>query len=138
MSYLVDTNVISELRKGDRASPHVRAWVGSHHAELLTSVLVIGELRRGVERIRHRDQAAAAGLDRWLRGVLDDFETRILPVSSEIAEVWGRLGVPDPLPVIDGLIGATAVVHGVTVVSRNVEDLRRTGADVLNPFMPPP
>lgn len=135
MSYLVDTNVISELRKGARANENVRAWIdGVEEEELFLSVLTVGELRRGVERVRRRDRAGATSLERWIRRVVRDHEPRILPVTVEVADVWGRLNVPDPLPVIDSLLAATALVHDLTVVTRNVADIARTGVPVLDPF----
>lgn len=135
MSYLVDTNVLSELRKGARTDPNVRAWFDEvDEEEIFLSVLVIGEVRRGIENVRRRDAGRAHALDRWLRRVVRAHGDRILPVTSEIAEAWGPLNVPDPLPVIDSLLGATALVHGLTVATRNVADVARTGVPVVNPF----
>jgi predicted nucleic acid-binding protein len=135
VSFLVDTNVISEVRKGERADAGVVRWFsGVADEELFLSVLVVGELRKGIEAIRRRDTASAAVLERWLRRVLTDHATRLLPITSEIAEVWGRFNVPDPLPVIDSLLAATAHVHGLTIVTRNTVDIARTGVPVLNPF----
>lgn len=135
MSFLLDTNILSELRKGDRANVGVRTWFEAVDDDaIFLSVLVIGELRRGVERIRRRDPAAAGSLDSWLTAVTTQHEERILPVSQRIAEVWGRFGVPDPVPVVDALLAATALVHGLTVVTRNEADVARTGVDWLNPF----
>ena len=136
MSFLVDTNVIAELRKGRRANARVRTWLGGLEPDaIFLSVLTIGEVRRGVERIRRRDQVSAHALDRWLRRLLSDHVDRILPITLPIVEEWGRLGVPDPLPVVDGLLAATAKVHGLTLATRNVRDLARTGAEVFNPFL---
>ncbi len=135
MSYLIDTNVISELRKRERGHPDVVRWAGSTEpARLYTSVLVIGEIRRGIELKRRGDPAQAMALDRWLGRLRAGLASRILPVDERIVEVWGKLGIPDALPAIDGLIAATAVVHGLTVVTRNVADLTRAGVTVLNPF----
>lgn len=137
MSYLIDTNVISELRKGARADPRVAGWfAGLAEDELYLSALTIGEIRKGIERVRLRDRRAAASLDRWLREVIDFHRDRILPVDETVAEEWGRLSVPDPLPVVDGLLAATAAVHGLVLATRNVKDLRRTGVPLLNPFDP--
>lgn len=136
MSYLIDTNVVSELRKGRRCDPHVAAWFRSAAAEeTFLSVLSIGEIRRGIETVRRRDAIAARALDAWLAKLLSDFSARILVVSDAIAEQWGRLMVPDPLPVIDAMLAATAIVHGLTLVTRNVEDVARTGVRLLNPFV---
>jgi predicted nucleic acid-binding protein len=134
MTWLVDTNILSELRKGDRAKKGVRAWFAeAEDAGLFTSVLVIGELRRGVESIRRRDAVAAIALDQWLTGLATGFGDRILPVDRPVAERWGRLNVPDPLPTVDGLLAATALEHDLILVTRNTRDVRRTGARVLDP-----
>ena len=135
MSYLVDTNVISELRKGERADAAVRAWVETvADAEIFLSVLTVGEIRQGVERIRRRDPAAALVLDSWLALVVETHRERLLPVDRLVAEEWGRMSAPDPLPVIDGLLAATASVAGLTVATRNVGDFERAGVDFVDPF----
>lgn len=87
-----------------------------------------------LERVRRRDVAQAEALDAWLRRITDDYADRVLPLTSAIAETWGRLNVPDPLPVVDSLLAATAHVHGLTVVTRNGADISRTGVAVLDPF----
>lgn len=138
MSYLLDTNVISELRKGQRADAGVLAWLGSvPEAELYLSVLVVGELRQGVERLRRRDPRSAEKLDQWLATLTSRYETRIFVVDAHVAELWGRLNVSDPLPSVDGLLAATALAHGLTLVTRNTRDVDRSGAEVLNPFAKP-
>ena len=135
MSYLLDTNVLSELRKGARADAGVRNWVASvDEASLFTSVLVVGELRRGLELIRSQDAVAATALEQWLARLQETFSERVLPVDTAVAERWGALNVPDPVPTVDGLLAATALVHEMVLVSRNVRDLERTGASVFNPF----
>ena len=135
MSYLLDTNVVSELRKGERCDRHVAGWYSREAgAEKFLSVLTIGEIRRGIEGIRRRDTSSARALDVWLARLLADHSDRILTVTEPIADEWGRLNVPDPLPVIDGLLAATAIVHGLTLVTRNVEDVKRTAVSCLNPF----
>ncbi|KQV05749.1 MULTISPECIES: type II toxin-antitoxin system VapC family toxin [unclassified Kitasatospora] len=134
MGYLLDTNVLSELRRRN-PDPAVLSWAAKA-APLFTSALVIGEIRQGVESLRRRDAAQADRLAEWLSTVRHSYADRILPVTAEIAETWGRLTVPDPLPVIDGLLAATAQVHGLTFVTRNVKDVARTGVSVLNPFEP--
>jgi predicted nucleic acid-binding protein len=134
MAYLLDTNVISELRKSN-ADPRVRAWTGSIAGQhLFLSVLVIGEARQGIERLRRRDRLQADVLDRWLERVKATFGERILPLTLPIAEEWGRMNVPDPLPPIDGLLAATARVHGLILVTRNIRDLARTGVPLLDPW----
>jgi predicted nucleic acid-binding protein len=135
VSYLLDTNVLSELRKGKRANAGLVAWVTDVAEEdLYLSVLVIGELRQGVERVRRRDPASAVRLERWLVGLIEAHEERILPVDVRISELWGRLNVPDPLPAVDGLLAATAMAHDLVLVTRNIRDVARTGVRVTNPF----
>ena len=135
MSFLLDTNVISELRKRERGHPGVVRWAASvDPAELHTSVLVIGEIRRGIEQKRRTDPEQAVALEGWLDRVRAGLGKRIIPVDERIAELWGNLGGRATLPAVDGLIAATAIVHGLTVVTRNVGDMARTGASLLNPF----
>jgi toxin FitB len=135
LSYLVDTNVVSELRKGKRADAAVTAWFAAVKDEdVFLSVLTIGELRQGVERIRRRDPDAAARLDSWLAQVVETHRDRLVPVDRLVAEEWGRMNVPDPVPVVDGLLAATAKASGMTLVTRNVADIERTGVDYLDPF----
>ena len=136
--YLVDTNVISEVRKRERADKGVTAFfqrAAQDDVDLYLSVVTIGELRRGVELIRHRgDQPQATRLEKWLDGTLREFRRNILAVDDEIGQLWGRLRVPHPEHALDKLIAATALIHGLTVVTRNVDDFAGTGARVLNPF----
>ena len=135
MSFLVDTNVVSELRKGRRANPNVRRWYGSlADEEVFLSVLSVGELRRGVELIRRRDTRSAESLDAWLAHLVAAHGERLLPVNGNVAEMWGRMSVPDRVPVIDGLLAATAMVHGLTLATRNVRDIERTGVSFVDPF----
>ena len=135
MGYLIDTNVLSELRKGARIDSNVLRWFESVDVhEIYLSVLVLGEIRRGIELLRRRDAVAAERLEAWLCVVRDEAGDHILPITSEIADYWGRLGIPDPIPVVDGLLAATALHHNLTLVTRNVRDLARTGVTVINPF----
>lgn len=135
MSYLLDTNVISELRKGKRAERSVAEWFdGLADQEVYLSVLTIGEIRRGVESVRRRDPDSAAALDSWLARLTEAHRDRILEVDRAIAEEWGRMNVPDPLPVVDGLLAATARVVGLTLVTRNITDVKATGVELLDPF----
>ena len=134
MSWLIDTNVISDLRKGDRANDGIRAWFSeSSEDELFTSVLVLGEIRRGIESIRRRDTPSALALEQWLDRLTADFGERVLPVDSRVADQWGLLNVPDPVPTVDGLLAATALVHDLVLVTRNVRDAAKTGVRLLDP-----
>ena len=133
--FLLDTNVLSELRKRQRCHPKVREWFDQIPDEnVYTSVLVMGEIRRGIESLRHRDPATANHLGLWLGGLEQDFTNRILPVNAQIANVWGHLNASTPLPVIDSLLAATALFHGFILATRNVEDIRRTKVCWFNPF----
>ena len=135
--FLIDTNVLSELRKGSRADINVRRWFeGIDENSIFLSVLVTGEIRRGIESIRKRDPRAASALERWLDNVMQAHSERVLPVDAATADEWGRLDARGSLPVIDGLLAATARVHDLTLVTRNVKDVVRTGVDVLDPFTP--
>jgi predicted nucleic acid-binding protein len=138
VTFLLDTNVLSEIRK-PAADRHVAAWFDAvPTADLFISVLVIGEVRRGIELLRRRrDLAQADALERWLAGLRETYGDRVVPITVDVAEAWGRLSVPDPLPLIDGLLAATAIVHGWTLVTRNTDHVARTGVRVLNPFDPP-
>lgn len=138
MSWLVDTNVLSELRKGDRAHAGIRAWfTDAREAELFTSVLVLGEIRRGIESIRRRDAPSAMALEQWLERLVSDFADRVLPVDARVADRWGCLNVPDPIPTVDGLLVATALVHDLVMVTRNVRDVERTGVRLWDPTAAP-
>ena len=133
--FLIDTNVVSELRKGERADAGVRAWFDEHKADQLwLSVLVVGELRRGVELLRRRDEQAGTRLSDWLDTVAHDFDDRIVPITIEVAERWAALNVPDPVPVVDGLLAATALERDLVLVTRNTADGERTSVAVVNPF----
>lgn len=137
MSYLLDTNVVSEARRRG-GEPNVSEWLRSVPTdELFLSVLVVGEIRRGIERLRPRDPVQAAVFERWLNDLRHRFGDRIVPIDGAIAEEWGRLDAADPIPVEDGLMAATAKVHGMILVTRNIADVARTGVAVLNPWEAP-
>ncbi len=123
-------------RRSTRATPSAWSPVIHRQALSLRARSTIGEIRRGVVNIRQRDVPTARALDRWLRSLLRDHAHRILDIDQRVAEEWGRLNVPDPLPAVDGLLAATARVHDLTLVTRNVKDVVRTGIDVVNPFEP--
>src|SRR5207245_1804558 len=105
--------------------------------DIFLSVLTVGEIRKGIESIRRRDPDGARVLERWFGQVISLHQERIVPIDREIAEDWGRMSVPDPIPVIDGLIAATARVRGLTVATRNLSDVARTGTPCVNPFARP-
>lgn len=127
--------MISELRKRERCHPAVTAWFSDlASADIYLSVLTIGEIRRGIELIRRRDSASARALGDWLHAVCTDHRERILAVDRTVAEEWGRINVPDPIPVVDGLLAATARVHDLTLATRNVTDVERTGVRFVDPF----
>jgi hypothetical protein len=136
--YLIDTNVISELRKKSRADPGVRAFfkqVIAEETHLFISVVTVGELRHGVEAIRHRgDARQARQLEQWLASLLVEYQDCILSINSNIAQLWGRLRVPHPENALDKLIAATALIYELTIVTRNHKDFVRTGVQVMNPF----
>jgi toxin FitB len=135
VKFLLDTNVISEIRKRDRAHPNVAGWVARTPVdEIGTSVLVLAEIRHGIELKRRSDPGQARSLDRWFAQMRSRLADRVLPVDEPIAETWALLGIPDPLPLIDGLLAATAKVHGLTLVTRNVADVSAAGVSLLDPF----
>jgi toxin FitB len=137
--YLIDTNVISETRKKEKANPGVAKFFGRIAASrepIYLSVVTVGELRRGVEIIRRRGDAVQARLlEAWLSVVLDQYEENILPFDADAAQVWGRLRVPDPAHELDKQIAAIALVNGLTVVTRNTADFEETGVKLINPFL---
>ena len=136
--YLIDTDVLSELRKGPRANLGVRAFFADAHRSnvpLFLSVITIGEVRRGVARIRYRGDAdQALRLERWLDALLLQFDDHILPFDVDCAQVWGQLRVPHPENPLDKQIAAIAWVHGLTVVTGNDAHFRATGVPLHNPF----
>ncbi len=136
--YLVDTNVISEARKRSKANKGVRDFfkqVTKEEARVFISVVTVGELRRGVELIRHRgDTRQANQLEKWLDTLLTEYRDHILDINQDIAQLWGRLRVPHPENALDKQIAATALIYDLTVVSRNHKDFSKTGVRLLNPF----
>ena len=133
--YLLDTNVISEVRKGPRCDGRVAAWYARvDPSDLFLSVLTTGEIRKGVERARPRDPDKARALGEWLDDVERRFADRIVAVDIRIADEWGRMSAQRTVPVIDCFLAATAKVRGLTLVTRNTSDVTGLGANVLNPF----
>jgi len=136
MMFLVDTNVVSELRNYPRANPNVRAWEKSvNPASMFFSVICLFELELGTRQIEQRDPRQGKALRVWLdQQILPAFDGRIIAVDIEIVRVCAAINVPDRRPFRDSLIAATALVHGMTVVTRNVADFSPAGVPVLNPW----
>jgi toxin FitB len=136
VTFLLDTNVVSELRKTGR-DERVLAWFGGVNAEELhVSTLAIGEIRLGIDLLRHRgDHRQAEILEPWLQSLKMDFADRTIGVSTAIAERWGELDARTPLPPIDGLMAATALVHDLIFVTRDTADVAGTGVRVVNPWL---
>ncbi|MCA3273441.1 MAG: type II toxin-antitoxin system VapC family toxin [Roseomonas sp.] len=137
MTWLVDTNIISEVRKGSRCYPAVAAWWSRvEDRDLFLSTLTIGEIRRGVEAVRTRDLDKARALEAWLQAIMQAFGPRILGIDAAVAESWGRISAIRSVPVVDALLAATASVHGLVLVTRNATEVAGFGVRVLNPFEP--
>ena len=134
MPYLLDTCIVSELRKSN-CDAGVSAWQAKIEPdEVFLSVITIGEVRRGIELRRVNDPKTAGHIERWLLGLEVHYTERILPITPAIADCWGRLSPNQPLPAADGLIAATCLEHKLTLVTRNVADFKRSGVNALNPF----
>ncbi len=124
-----------EVRKGRRCNPNVASWYRfAGDDELFLSVLVIGEIRQGIERVRPRNARQAVALEKWLEEILGSFGDRLLPVNERVAQIWGRLNGREDMPVVDSMLAATAEAYGLTLVTRNLKDIERSGVRCLNPF----
>jgi predicted nucleic acid-binding protein len=135
VNYLIDTNIISEVRKGERCDRNVAAWFASvDDADIYLSVLVLGEIRKGIERARSSDPAQARALENWLTTVIGSFGERVLPIDQAVADEWGRMAAKRPVSTVDALLAATAKVHRMSLATRNVSDVAELGADFVNPF----
>lgn len=134
--YLVDTNVVAEARRGTRDAVVWLRSVDPLHVHL--SVITLGEVMRGIAMKQRSDPKAASLLAEWLRKLRQDHRDRILPVTDHVAVEWGRIAASRPRGDADGLIAATAIVHDLIVVTRNVADFQDTGASIINPWDAPP
>jgi prevent-host-death family protein len=133
LKFLLDTDTVSEIRRG--RDPSVAAWAASVNPDdLYLSVLTLGEIRNGIERLRLRDPEQASLFDVWLAELSARFAERILPIDGRAAEQWGRLNAGAPRKTVDRLIAATAHVHALTVVTRNVRDYARCDVALLDPW----
>jgi toxin FitB len=132
MNMLVDTNVVWELKRGRHARP---AWFSNIPGErVFTSVIVLGEVRRGIELVARRDKRQAELLERWYASIREHLSNRVLAVDEPVMMIWSKISVPHMLPAYDGLIAATALAHGMTVVTRNALDYQRAAVDVIDPW----
>jgi len=136
--YLIDTNILSEVRKKNSANKGVMRFFKQaikNDENLYLSVITIGELRRGMELIRHRyDTKQANLLEKWLGIILDEYQDYILDIDQDIAQLWGKLRSPHHEHALDKQIAATALIHDLTVVTRNKKDFFNTGVRIINPF----
>lgn len=136
MRYLLDTNILSETRK-PHPDERLLAWLdGVDQKDLFVSVLTLGELAKGIAKMRRRDPRAADSLERWRLGILELFDDRLIPVDSEIATLWGELSVDRSRPAIDTLLAATAKARGLAFVTRNTKDMAGTGVKLVDPIHP--
>jgi len=135
VKYLIDTNIISEVRKGARCDRDVAAWFESiADADIYLSVLVVGEIRKGIERARPNTPVQASALEQWLTELVRSFTERIMPIDQAVADEWGRMSAKRSLSTIDALLAATAKVNRMTLATRNISDVVNLGVRVLDPF----
>ncbi len=135
VKFLLDTNIISEIRKKERCNPSVYNWFSEiEDSSIYLSILVTGEIRKGVELKRRKDPVQSLVLEQWLMTIEEYYSGRILTFDAETCDIWGKLNAIRPLPVIDSLLAATAMQHHLTLVTRNVKDINNIGIELLNPF----
>jgi predicted nucleic acid-binding protein len=134
VSFLLDTNVISDLRRARHADVRLLDWFAAQSPdELYLSVITIGEIRQGAEELRRRDVAQADRLTRWLDELVRFYDDRLLPLTATVADEWGRLRAIRSVPVIDAFLAATCRIHGLTLVTRNIRDFAGLRVSVLDP-----
>ena len=134
--FLLDTNIISEVRKGPRCDAKVSAWYDKvPPGELFLSVLVLAEIRRGILAVEARDPRRADSLDAWYAALKKSFANRILPISQTVAELWAELNSKRTYPFVDGFLAATATAHNLTLVTRNTDDVGGSHVRYVNPFV---
>lgn len=135
MAYLLDTNILSELRKGKHCDSNVLGWAKAVASQRhYISVLSIGEIRKGIEILRRKSPKQCPAFEQWCLSLQIEYEANILPITESISEEWGRMMAKQTLPVIDSLLAATALTHQLTVATRNVNDFKKTGVKLVNPF----
>ena len=135
MPYLLDTNILSELRRGQRCAPKVAEWAHSTRSDRhCISVLSLGEIRKGIETLRRKSPQQYPAFENWLLTLQTEYEADILPITDAISDQWGQMMAQQTLPVIDGLLAATALTYGLTVATRNVADFKNLGVNLVNPF----
>ena len=135
MKYLLDTNVISELRIAEKTHPSVQEWWSETDIQTVyISVLVLGEIRQGIERLRIKDPQRTGEIGHWMQLVTRLLGARVLIVNQQIADIWGRMGIKRTLPLVDSVLAAAALAHDPTLVTRNTKDIQDTGVRYLNPF----
>jgi predicted nucleic acid-binding protein len=135
VNVLVDTNVVSELKRGRHADPRVVAWFSNIPSErVFTSVIVLAEVRRGIELVARRDKQQAKLLERWYASIREHLANRVLAVDEPVMMIWSKISARHLLPAYAGLIAATALAHGMTVVTHNPLDYQRAGVDIIDPW----
>ncbi len=136
MAFLLDTNVLSELRKGSKAEAKVLNWSRTHASQRhYISTVSIGEIRKGIELLRKKSPDQCPAFERWLARIKSDFTDDVLDITEEVAERWGVLMANRPRPAVDACLAATALVHGLKIVTRNTVDFEGTGAELVNPWL---
>ena len=135
MPFLLDTNILSELRKGERCDSNVAIWAAKESGQAhYISVLSLGEIRKGIELLRKKSPADCIPFEIWLQKLQSDYANCTIAITNEIAGLWGALSALRPLPVIDSLLAATAIEHGLTLATRNTKDFAGLQISIVNPF----